>query len=85
MEIGEFQDLIQKRYGARDQERGLPKTFMWLIEEVGELASALKEEEASKIEEELADVIAWTFSIANLLGLDMEELIEKKYGDSNEG
>ncbi len=85
MEIREFQNLILHRYGERDSERGVSKTFMWLIEEVGELASALKEEEAEKIEEELADVVAWTFSLANLLRLDMEEVIRKKYGGRNEG
>jgi NTP pyrophosphatase (non-canonical NTP hydrolase) len=84
MEISVFQDLIQRRYGQKDSERGVAKTFMWLIEEVGELASAMKEEDKEQIEKELADVIAWTFSLANLLRLDVEEILRKKYGDGNE-
>jgi NTP pyrophosphatase (non-canonical NTP hydrolase) len=84
MEISVFQDLIQKKYGQKDSERGVAKTFMWLIEEVGELASAMKEEDKEQIEKELADVIAWTFSLANLLRLDVEEILRKKYGDGNE-
>ena len=28
-------------YEALDRERGTPKTFLWLIEEIGELATAL--------------------------------------------
>ena len=43
MQIGEFQELIDRMYSDRDRERGTPGTFMWLIEEVGELASALAE------------------------------------------
>lgn len=84
MEINAFQDLIQKKYGKKDSERGVAKTFMWLIEEVGELASAMKEEDKEQIGKELADVIAWTFSLANLLRLDVEEILRKKYGDGNE-
>lgn len=84
MEIKGFQGLIERKYGKKDSERGVAKTFMWLIEEVGELASAMKEEDEEQIEKELADVIAWTFSLANLLGLDVEETLMKKYGDRNE-
>ncbi|MEM4146820.1 MAG: nucleotide pyrophosphohydrolase, partial [Metallosphaera sp.] len=32
------------------------------------------------IEEELADVIAWTISVANLTGVNVEEALKKKYG-----
>jgi len=41
MHISEFQRLIAQKYKKRDQERGVPATFMWFIEEVGELATAL--------------------------------------------
>ena len=41
MEIREFQDLIARKYKATDLERGVPKTFLWFIEEVGELSTAL--------------------------------------------
>ena len=41
MHISEFQELISKKYEKRDRERGTPRTFLWFIEEVGELATAL--------------------------------------------
>ena len=41
MTIAEFQQFIRERYHATDAARGTPATFMWLIEEVGELATAL--------------------------------------------
>lgn len=33
----------------------------------------------NSIEEEIADVFAWLLSIANLVGVDLEEAFRKKY------
>ncbi|MCE4628895.1 MAG: nucleotide pyrophosphohydrolase [Desulfurococcales archaeon] len=71
---------MRKAYLERDRDRGLYKTFAWLVEEVGELAEALRTGDVDKIGEEIADVIAWTVSIANLLGIDVEEALKSKYG-----
>lgn len=43
--IKQFQDLIRKMYFEKDHARGIPGTFMWLAEEIGELSSALRETE----------------------------------------
>ena len=52
MHISEFQDLISKKYEERDRERGVPRTFMWFIEEVGELSTALAgDDQDNKVEE----------------------------------
>ncbi len=75
-----FQEAMRKAYYERDRERGLFKTFSWLVEEVGELAEALRSSDKERISEELADVIAWTISIANLLGINIVEALEGKYG-----
>jgi len=77
MRIGEFQQLIAEKYKKRDQERGIPATFMWLIEEVGELATALAEKGQQNKEEEFADVFAWLCTLANISGVDMEKACEK--------
>ncbi len=81
MKISEFQKLIKNLYIERDQKRGVQKTFTWLIEEIGELAHILKNQEikTSKVSEELADIIAWTTSLANLLDIDLEYSLFKKY------
>lgn len=60
-------------YFEKDSQRGIYATFTWLVEEVGELAEALLSNDSDSIQEELADVIAWTVSIANLKGIDIEE------------
>ncbi len=69
MKISEFQKLIKSLYIEQDQKRGLRNTFIWLMEEIGELAHILKNHEinATNASEELADIIAWTTSLANLL------------------
>lgn len=79
MEIRELQQKLKEMYFNKDSERGLFPTFTWLVEEVGELAEALLSGNQENIQEELADVIAWTISIANLKNIDIEEAIRKKY------
>ncbi|AWR99259.1 MazG nucleotide pyrophosphohydrolase domain-containing protein [Metallosphaera hakonensis] len=80
MEIRDLQSRLKQMYFQKDQERGIFGTFTWFTEEVGELAEALLEGKRGSIEEELADVIAWAISIANLIGVDVEEALKKKYG-----
>ena len=72
-----FQARIEALYGARDRARGLAGTFMWLVEEVGELSRALRKTERSNIDEELADVLAWLASVASLAGADLEQAARK--------
>ncbi len=79
--LKEFQKIIFDAYYERDSARGLDRTFMWFIEEVGELARAIKNGDMDNIEEEIADVAAWLVSIANLLGVDFEKAVLKKYSN----
>jgi len=81
MRISEFQVLLKKLYLHKDLNRGINSTYIWLIEEIGELATLLNAQELDKkkISEELADIIAWTISIANILSIDIEEALGNKY------
>jgi NTP pyrophosphatase (non-canonical NTP hydrolase) len=81
MKISDFQNLIKEIYFQSDSKRGIKNTFIWLVEEIGELANLLKEQRLSKekISQELADVIAWSISIANLLEIDIQKAIKEKY------
>ena len=79
MELECVQEFMKVEYYERDLERGMYATFTWLVEEVGELAEAILNGDKDRIEEELADVLAWTISLANLLGIDVEKALEKKY------
>ncbi|MEY3142198.1 MAG: hypothetical protein RLY21_691 [Planctomycetota bacterium] len=84
MQIAEFQKLIRDRYYATDSARGAPATYLWFVEEVGELAHAIANRERGKpdqenLEEEFADVIAWLATLANICGVDLEKAINDKY------
>ena len=73
MEIAEFQQLMDDLYGSADRDRGLPSTVAWLCEEVGELAQAVRKGTVEDQLHELGDVIAWVASLANQLGLSLED------------
>lgn len=77
MTIREFQDFIRQKYFETDSKRGTPATFMWFIEEVGELATALAGSDQANKEEEFADVLAWMCTLANINGVDLHKAIEK--------
>lgn len=78
--LADFQQLIRDMYFDKDQARGVDGTFMWLMEEVGELATALREGSHEDRLEEFADVLAWLTTIANVVGVDLSEAIARKYG-----
>ena len=78
--LHEFQQLIREMYFEKDEARGVDGTFMWLMEEVGELAAALRDGSHEDKREEFADVLAWLTTIANIAGVDLTEAIEHKYG-----
>jgi NTP pyrophosphatase (non-canonical NTP hydrolase) len=66
--LSDFQALIDTMYSRKDEARGVEGTFMWLMEEVGELAA------------EFADVLAWLATIANVAGIDLQRAVLDKYG-----
>jgi NTP pyrophosphatase (non-canonical NTP hydrolase) len=79
--LRDFQALIKTMYFEKDKERGVSGTFMWLMEELGELASALRaNNDRDNLEEEFADVLAWLTTIANVAEIDLTAAISKKYG-----
>ena len=66
-------------YFEKDSRRGIEKTYMWLVQEVGELGRAILKGDRNNIEEEIADVFAWLVSLCNLLNIDLEEVSLKRY------
>lgn len=78
--ISDFQALIREMYFEKDEARGIDGTFMWLMEEIGELATALRDGSHDDRLEEFADVLAWLTTIANVAGVDLSEAVTRKYG-----
>lgn len=77
--LPEVQDLIRRLYGDKDAARGVDGTFMWFMQEVGELASALRGGSHEERVLEFADVLAWLATLANTVGVDLDEAIARKY------
>ncbi len=80
MTVREFQRLIERIYYDRDSGRGLEATFMWFVEEVGELSRALRRGRREELEGEFADVAAWLFTLASIAEVDLEAVVAAKYG-----
>ncbi len=78
--ISGLQTLIAKMYSQKDAARGIDGTFMWLMEEVGELAAALRHGSRKELAAEFADVLAWLVTIANVAEIDLEQALLDKYG-----
>ena len=85
LSLRDLQSLIRQMYGAKDEARGVEGTFMWLMEEVGELAAALREGTPQELALEFADVLAWLATIANVAGVDLEAAVREKYGSGCPG
>src|SRR5947207_15617332 len=80
MTLTELQDLIRATYGTKDARRGVEGTFMWFMQEVGELATALRGGSDEERALEFADVLAWLATLANCVGVDLDAAVRRKYG-----
>lgn len=85
MTLQELQQLIDTMYSRKDEARGIDGTFMWLMEEIGELAAALREEPKENQAKEFADVLAWLATLANVAEIDLAEAVRQKYGQGCPG
>lgn len=81
LSISDLQRHIRDMYYDKDAARGVEGTFMWFMEEVGELASALRSnDDRENLAEEFADVIAWLTTMANVAEIDLNAALVAKYG-----
>ena len=78
--LADLQALIRTMYSSKDEARGVDGTFMWLMEEIGELAAALREGSPQELAREFADVLAWLATIANIAQVDLQQAVLDKYG-----
>jgi NTP pyrophosphatase (non-canonical NTP hydrolase) len=77
MDLADFQHVIEETFGQRDRARGVPSSVAWIAEEVGELAQAVRKGTKPEQIHEFADVLAWVASLANQLGIELTEAIER--------
>ena len=77
MDLVQLQDAIERTFGARDRERGVPATVAWLAEEVGELAQAVRKGNHAQQVHEFGDVLAWVATLANQMGVDLADAVRR--------
>ena len=75
-----FQEQIEAIYLERDRRRGIAADFRWLVEEIGELAKALRGDSREQLAAEFADALAWLCTLASLTGISLEQAVTK-YAD----
>jgi NTP pyrophosphatase (non-canonical NTP hydrolase) len=80
VELRTFQKLMADVYGDLDRQRGVPATVAWLTEELGELAQAVRKGTVEQQLHELGDVLAWLASLAEQLGLSLEDAAARYAG-----
>jgi len=80
-----LQELIREMYYEKDAARGAEATFLWFIEEVGELATTIREGSGKELRGEFADVLAWLTTLANIKNVDLTQAIAEKYGSGCPG
>jgi NTP pyrophosphatase (non-canonical NTP hydrolase) len=83
--LNALQRLIRDLYGDKDEARGDAATFLWLTEEFGELATAVRSGSDEELALEMADVLAWLATLANIRGIDLEAAVWRKYGNACPG
>lgn len=77
MDLAALQDVIERTSGERDRARGVPSTVAWLAEELGELAQAVRKGDRAQQEHEFSDVLAWVASLANQMGIDLDQAVQR--------
>ena len=77
MDLSELQDVIERTFGDRDRARGVSASVAWLAEEVGELAQAVRKGSREQQVHEFGDVIAWVATLANQMGIDLTEAVQR--------
>lgn len=82
MEISALQQIVKERYFETDNKRGIYHTALWFHEEVGELSSAIARGDIQNAKEEFGDVLMWLLTMANLMEVDMEEVVTAYLNDS---
>jgi len=75
--ISKFQRKIEAIYFEKDSARGLDGTFRWFVEEVGELARAVRKGDPAHLRDEFADCLAWLNTLASICGVELEEAARK--------
>ncbi|HWH07703.1 MAG TPA: MazG nucleotide pyrophosphohydrolase domain-containing protein [Candidatus Thermoplasmatota archaeon] len=74
-----LQSDLAARFAARDRQSGASFLMMVLMEEVGELAEAVRRGQREEARAEVADVAFMAYALANVLDVDLDAAIRAKF------
>lgn len=74
-----LQHDLAARFAEQDRRSGATFLALVLMEEVGELAEAIRRGERAEAQAEVADVAFMALAIANVLDVDVEAAIRAKF------
>lgn len=74
-----LQQDLAARFAQRDRESGASFLALVLMEEVGELCEAIRRGERENAQKECVDVAFMAYSIANVLGVHVEDAMRAKF------
>jgi NTP pyrophosphatase (non-canonical NTP hydrolase) len=71
--LSSLQGAALRIYGRLERDRAL----VWTVEELGELAQAVRRNESrARLEEELGQLTTWMLCLANILNVDLAAAVE---------
>lgn len=70
---------LATRFAERDRKSGASFLMMVLMEEVGELAEAVRRGEAEDARAEVVDVAFMAYALANVLDVDLDAAMRAKF------
>src|SRR3954453_18698110 len=73
-----LQRMILQLYGQKDEARGDAATFLWLAEEFGELATALRTGAPEELSLGMAVVLVWLATLPKVRGVALEPAVLPK-------
>lgn len=74
-----LQSDLAARFAERDRKSGAAFLMMVLMEEVGELAEAVRRGERDEARKEVADVAFMAYALASVLDVDLDTAIRQKF------
>lgn len=87
--IREWQQHLDQMYGEKNKQRGIEYSLLRLFSEVSELRSLERkmsnmstDQVITEYTSEVADCMAWTLGIGNVLNINVEESMLMYFGDS---
>lgn len=77
--LSEWQAMFQRHYGNINKIQSVSKTWLHVLEEIGEVSREERHHNFQEIKEESADVFAWLLGFCTRKNIDLDEITWRTY------